>query len=218
MPVYRRTWISVLTGALLVATATLLVGLSLDPGGCSGPTAYVDTSFCPSRFEFLWFRASDTEVVVWSLIVGVSVGALLGLLVDRSYSGRMPARRARWGVGMSTILLAALSACSPTPMQASFARYYFQAPEARGVLEVTASPPSICYSTQSSPARPISIVRSSLAESPTAASFAPAVNDFCSMVTPNLAAGLLAEPSVYSVRWRPLSGEAIAVSSFVPIP
>lgn len=214
----RRTWIFVLTGALLVATATLLLGLSLDPGGCSGPTAYVDTSFCPSRFEILWFRASDTEVVVWSLIVGVSVGALLGLLVDRSYSGRMPAQRARWGMGRSTVLLAALAACSPTPTQASFARYYFEAPEARGVLEVTESPPSICYSTQSYPARPISIVRGSLAESPTAASFAPRVNDFCSVVTPNLAAGLLAEPSEYSVRWRPLAGETTAVSSFVPIP
>lgn len=122
------------------------------------------------------------------------------------------------GIGRSTILLAALAACSPMPTQVSFARYYFEAPEARGVLEVTESPPSICYSTQSYPARPISIVRGPLAESPTAASFAPRVNDFCSMVNSNLAAGLLAEPLEYSVRWRPHTGETTVVSSFVPIP
>jgi hypothetical protein len=121
-------------------------------------------------------------------------------------------------VGTSVILLAALAACSPTPTETSFARYYFEAPEARGVLEVTESPPSICYSTQSNPARPISIVRGSLAASPTVASFVPRVNDFCGTVTPNLAAELLADPSRYSVRWSPLAGERMTVSSFVSVP
>ena len=137
---------------------------------------------------------------------------------DRDYADEMHAQGRRWGTGTSFVLLAALVACSPTPTETSFARYYFDAPEARGVLEVTKSPPSICYSTQSNPARPISIVRGSLAESPTAASFVPRENDFCGTVSPALAAGLLAEPSEYSVRWSPLTGEPIAVSSLIHIP
>jgi hypothetical protein len=226
-PMDRRTLIFVLTGALLVATATLLSGLSLDPGGCSGPTAYVDASFCPPQFEILWFRLSETEVVVWSLIVGGSAGVLLGLLAHRLSSGRMRARRARWRIGTSFILLIALAACSRTPTETSFARYSFEAREARGVLEVTKSPPSICYSTQSNPARPITIiVRDSLlvvgpypgVTIPPAASFAPRENDFCGTVSPDLAAGLLAEPSGYLVRWHPLAGEPIAESSFLHTP
>lgn len=223
----RRTWTLVLTGSLLGATATLLIGLSLDPGGCSGPTAYVDASFCPPRFEILWFRLSEAEVLVWSLIVGGSAGALFGVLADRLYSGRMRAQRARWRIGTSLILLIALAACSRTPTETSFARYSFEAPEARGVLEVTKSPPSLCYSTQSNPARPISIIdRDSLLAVPPspgmtfppAASFAPRENAFCGTVTPELAADLLAEPSGYLVRWRPLAGEPIAESSFIHIP
>jgi hypothetical protein len=207
----RRTWTLVLTGSLLGATATLLIGLSLDPGGCSGPTAYVDASFCPPRFEILWFRLSEAEVLVWSLIVGGSAGALFGLLADRLYSGRMRAQTARWRIGTSFILLIALAASSRTPTETSFARYSFEAPEARGVLEVTKSPPSFCYSTQSNPARPISIIdRDSLLVPPypgmtfpPAASFAPRENDFCGTVTPELAADLLAEPSGYLVRGVP---------------
>lgn len=195
----------------------LSIGLNLDAGGCSGPTAYVDASYCPPRFKALWFRLSEAQVVIWSLIGGGSVGALLGLLAVRLYSGRMRAQRARWRIGTSFIVLIAL-ACSRTPTETSFARYSFEAPEARGVLEVTKSPPTICYSTQSNPARPISIVQGSLAESPTVASFAPGENDFCGTITPKLAAGLLAEPSEYSVRWSPLAGEPIADSSFIPIP
>jgi hypothetical protein len=223
----RRTWTFVMTGVLLGATATLLIGLILDPGGCSGPTAYVDASFCSPQFEILWFRLSETEVIVWSLIVGVSAGALLGLLIDWLYSGRMRAQRTRWGIGTSVILLVALAACTPTPTVTPFARYYFDAPKARGVLEVTKSPPSLCYSTQSNPARPISIIgRDSLlavppypgGTFPPAASFAPKENDFCGTVTPELAAGLLGEPSEYLVRWRPLAGEPIAESSFIHIP
>jgi hypothetical protein len=142
----------------------------------------------------------------------------VSLLGARRYAGQMPAQRTRWGIGTSVILLAALAACSQTPTETSFARYYFEAPEARGVLEVTELPPSVCYSTQSNPARPISIVRGSLAASPIAASFVPRGNDFCDTVTPNLAAELLADPSRYSVRWSPLAGVRLTVSSFIPIP
>lgn len=223
----RRSLIFVLAGAVLGAIATGLIGLGFDAGGCSGPTAYVDASFCPPRIEIMWFRLSDVEVLVWSLLVGGSAGALLGLLADRLYSGGMRAQRARWRIGTSFILVIALAACSRTPTETSFARYAFEAPGARGVLEVTKSPPSLCYSTQSNPARPISIIdRDSLlavppypgVTFPPAASFAPRENDFCGTVTPELAADLLAEPSGYLVRWRPLAGEPIAESSFIHIP
>jgi hypothetical protein len=224
--VERRSRIFVLIEGVLGAISAGLIGLGFEPGGCSGPTAYVDAPLCPPRIEILWFRLSGTEVLVWSLLVGGSAGALLGLLADRLYSGRMRAQRTGWRIGTSFILLVALLACSAAPTETSFARYSFDAPEARGVLEVTKSPPSLCYSTQSNPARPISIIgRDSLQAVPPypgvtlqpAASFVPHENDFCGTVTPELAASLLAEPSRYLVRWRPLDGEPIAESSFIRI-
>ena len=223
----RRSRIFVLIGVLLGATATLLIDLSLDPGGCSGPTAYADATFCPPRVEILWFRLSEAEVLVWSLVVGGSAGALLGPIATRFYSSRMRAQRGGRPIGTSFILLVALAACTPTPTETSFARYHFDAPQSRGVLEVTKSPPSLCYSTQSNPARPISIIdRDSLLAVPPypgmtfppAASFAPKENDFCGTVKPELAADLLAEPSGFLVRWRPLAGEPIAESSLIHIP
>jgi hypothetical protein len=224
-----RRWILLLTVALIGATATLLVGLSLDPDlvPCGGLLTPYSGLCQGSRIEILWFRLSEAQVLVWSVVVGGLAGALLGLLADRLYSGRMRAQKARWRIGTSSILLIALAACSRTPTETSFARYSFEAPEARGVLEVTKSPPSLCYSTQSNPARPISIFdRDSLQElgpypgvtiAP-AASFDPRENDFCGTVTPELAADLLAAPSGFLVRWRPLAGEPIAESSFIHIP
>lgn len=59
----------------------LLTG-GLHPVACSGAAAYVDASYCPSRLEILWFRLSEMELLVWSIVVGAAVGAFLGLLVD----------------------------------------------------------------------------------------------------------------------------------------
>jgi hypothetical protein len=99
----------------------------------------------------------------------------------------------------------------------TIARYFFSAPGLRGVLEVGSSPPSICYSTQSYPARPISIISepSSGVPAHVEVSYAPRNNDFCdSTVRPALAAGLLADPSAYQVRWRPRHGGPTMLSSF----
>ena len=96
-----------------------------------------------------------------------------------------------------------------------FNRYFFAASGVRGVLEVSSSPPSICYSTQSYPARPISII----AEPPyslsrTEVSYAPSSGSFCDRtVHPALVTDLLAHPSAYRVRWRPRPGAITAYSS-----
>jgi hypothetical protein len=99
----------------------------------------------------------------------------------------------------------------------TIARYFFSASGLRGVLEVGSSPPSICYSTQSYPARPISIISepSSGVPAHVEVSYAPRNNDFCdSTVRPALAAGLLADPSAYLVRWRPRHDGPTMLSSF----
>jgi hypothetical protein len=225
-PMDRRTWIFVLIGSILTGTATVLLGFGLNPQGCSGLTWFGDISFCPPRIEVLWFELSETEVIVWSVIVGSTAGAFLGLLVGRLYRRRMPARGTRLGVGTAVIVVA-LAACTgahpapssrPTPAPAPFARYFFAASKMVGVLEVSQSPPSICYSTQSSPARPISITPSRFASGPppgvpVGTSYTPRRNDFCDRtVDPDLAAALIAQPSLYVIRWRPEAG-ASAVSS-----
>lgn len=72
-----------------------------------------------------------------------------------------------------------------------------------GVFEVSSSPLSICYSTQSFPDRPISILArpSSGVLAQAEVSYAPRNNDFCDRrVSPNLAAALIADPSGYQVR------------------
>jgi hypothetical protein len=225
VPMNHRPWIVVLVGSILVGTATLLIGLGLHPVGCSGPTGYVDASFCPPRMEVLWFRLSETEVIIWSVIVGASVGALLGLLVDRLCLRQRSVHRTRWGIVTAVIVLSAIVTCtgapippSPSEEPAPFARYFFFASGAVGVLEVSQSPPSICYSTQSSPARPISIIPASFVSgpppgAPAGVSYAPRGNDFCDRTVESaLAAALIADPSGYFIRWRPEAG-APAVSS-----
>jgi hypothetical protein len=89
-PMNPRPWPIVLVGSILVGTAMLLIGAGLHPGGCSGATAYVDVSSCPPRIELSWFHLSEAEVMIWSGSVGASVGALLGLLVDRLYRRSAP--------------------------------------------------------------------------------------------------------------------------------
>jgi hypothetical protein len=106
----------------------VLFGLSLDPQGCSGLRYLVDESFCLPRFEILWFRLSEMEVLVWSIILGASTGALLGLLVDRLSRGWEGAPRTRRGIGtVVAVSLLALVSCTGSevqskrpPSQASF--------------------------------------------------------------------------------------------------
>jgi hypothetical protein len=223
----RRTWIFVLFGSLTGGTATLLVGLSLDPYpvACGGfLTAF--SGFCPgSSVELLWFELSQTEVIIWSVIFGMLTGALLGLVVDWLVRRWRPIRGTRWGIGTAVIgsVLAACTSLQPAPSSSPiqepdpFARYFFSASEMVGVLEVSQSPPSICYSTQSSPARPISIIPSRFVSGPPpgapTVSYTPRGNDFCARtVDPALAEALIFDPSGYLIRWRPEDG-APAVSS-----
>lgn len=225
VPMDRRTWTFALIGSILVATATVLIGLGPNPQGCSGLTWFGGASYCPPRIEILWFELSEREVIVWSVIAGATSGALLGLLVGWLFRRRMSVRRNTLGIGAAAIvsLLAACTGLHPAPPSPSiqesdpFARYFFSASEMVGVLEVSQSPPSICYSTQSSPARPISIIPSRFVSGPPpgmpTVSYTPRGNDFCdTTVDPALADALILDPSGYLIRWRPEAG-APAVSS-----
>jgi hypothetical protein len=225
VPMNHRPWVAVLVGSILVGTAALLIGLGPHPVGCSGATAYVDASYCPPRLELFWFRLSETEVIIWSLIVGASVGALVGLVVDSLYRRQRKVHRTGWGIGTVVVALSVIVACTgaptpPSPSQtpASFARYFFSASRVVGVLEVSQSPPSICYSTQSSPARPISIIPARFVSepppgAPAGVSYAPRGNDFCDRTVEfALVEALIADSSGYLIRWRPEAG-ASAVSS-----
>jgi hypothetical protein len=80
----RRRWILALVGAVLVGTVALWLGLHLDRGGCSGPSAFVDKGFCSApRIELLWFKLSEKQALAWSIVIGGSAGVILGYIVDR---------------------------------------------------------------------------------------------------------------------------------------
>jgi hypothetical protein len=122
-------------------------------------------------------------------------------------------RRYAWGL----VLLIALVSCtsSPTPSPtgetiAAYARYYFVAPKDTGVLEVSARPGTICYSTQSYPARPIVIVAKANGIVRQVASYQPAKGTYCDRdVIEEVAASLIADPSSFAIRWSPQPGKPI---------
>jgi hypothetical protein len=122
-------------------------------------------------------------------------------------------RRYAWGL----VLLIALASCtsSPTPSPtgetiAPYARYSFVAPKDTGVLEVSARPATICYSTQSYPARPIVIVAKANGIARQVASYQPAKGTYCDRdVSEEVAASLIADPSSFAIRWSPQPGEPI---------
>jgi hypothetical protein len=225
-PMHRRTWIPPLVGSILLGTATLLYGRGLNLQGCAGMTWFGDDSYCPPRIEVMWFELSEREVLVWSVITGATAGALLGLLVGWLFRHGMPAREARSGIGSAAVLVGVIAACTapqpapPIPQPDPFARYLFSASGMDGVLEVGRSPPSICYSTQSSPSRPISIVPSMSVSGPPpgppTVSYTSRGNDFCDLaVDPALAEALILDPSRYLIRWRPEDGSPAFSSPLV---
>jgi hypothetical protein len=116
----------------------------------------------------------------------------------------------------SSVVVSSNATASPS---VTFARYFFSASGIAGVLEVSSSPPSICYSTQSNPPRPISIVPGpayAVIVAHAEVSYAPRNNDFCDRTAKlALVTGLLADPSVYHVRWRPHPGSPTTFSSFI---
>jgi hypothetical protein len=137
----------------------------------------------------------------------------------------------RWAIASALFVPTMLFACTgphvavPTRSTSSpsvtFARYFFLASGIEGVLEVSSAPPSICYSTQSYPARPIAIIREPSPDllAHAEVSYAPHNNDFCDRaVQVALAAALVADPSGYQVRWRPRPGGPTAFSSLIPEP
>jgi hypothetical protein len=116
--------------------------------------------------------------------------------------------RLRWGV----VLIVALGSCTsssqgPKPA-ADAARYFFAEPKDTGVLEVTANPAAICYSTQSDPARPIDIVAKVGGGSEQVASYAPGTETYCDQeVSQDVVARLIADPTSFAVRWKPRANE-----------
>lgn len=107
---------------------------------------------------------------------------------------------------------------SPTlkPVTTRYARYLFVAPDDTGVLEVTSHPARICYSTQSYPARPITIVQGT---SLPVATYRPGRGTFCDrQVSEEAASRLIADPSSFAVRWSPQANEQVVVTSLTTIP
>jgi hypothetical protein len=77
-------------------------------------------------------------------------------------------------------------------------------------LEVWSAPATICYSTQSFPARPIQILVRTDEAWGTIASYRPARVSFCDRhVDRDIAVRLIAERSAFVVRWSPQVGDAV---------
>jgi hypothetical protein len=99
----------------------------------------------------------------------------------------------------------------------AFARYFFVAPADRGVLEVATGPASICYSTQSYPARPISIVFSKDdGASRPVATYKPEAGTFCDrQISAEVASRLFEDPAAFVVRWSPQVGERVIETKLI---
>ena len=118
--------------------------------------------------------------------------------------------------------MVALSSCTSSPVDSDastvrYARYLFVAPNDTGVLEVAAKPPSVCYSTQSYPARPITLIDESSGHAVPAASYRPSRVDYCDrQVGEDVAARLIADPSSFVVRWSPQAGQRVVETRLTP--
>ena len=118
--------------------------------------------------------------------------------------------------------MVALSSCTSSPVDSDastvrYARYLFVAPNDTGVLEVAAKPPSVCYSTQSYPARPITLIDESSGHAVPAASYRPSRVDYCDrQVGEDVAARLIADPSSFVVRWSPQAGQRVVETPLTP--
>jgi Tol biopolymer transport system component len=113
----------------------------------------------------------------------------------------------------------AASSASPVASSpgARFARYFFYGPGDTGVLEVNLDMRSICYSTQSSPARPIQIVRTNSPGGDVVASYAPSTGEYCARHVPgDLARDLIDHPTLYAIRWMPTPGGKETITPLTP--
>ena len=118
-----------------------------------------------------------------------------------------------WGL----IFLAAIASCTSGPPSevtgreaAGYARYYFVAPTDTGVLEVWTEPATICYSTQSSPARPVDLLATINGTPQNVASYHPPTIEHCDRrVNQDVATALVADPFLFAIRWSPQPGEPL---------
>jgi hypothetical protein len=113
--------------------------------------------------------------------------------------------------GMLAILVVGCTSSAPEPRPTSarhFARYFFAERSGVGVLEVDTARPSLCYSTQTFPARPIAIVEKERERA--VVSYAPRRIQYCDRsVNVTLVQGLLAHPGSFVVRWSPTPSDVV---------
>lgn len=122
------------------------------------------------------------------------------------------------------VLLTALASCtssvSVSPSDeatAQYARYYFIEHTNTGVLEVWARPATVCYSTQSYPARPIDLIAKANGASNRVASYEPPRVQYCDRaVDEEVAAALISDPSSFVIRWSPQAGEPVVMTPLTP--
>lgn len=122
---------------------------------------------------------------------------------------------------MGFLLAVTVASCvgsDPAPTQRPFDRFFFSGSSVRGVLEVEAVPPSICYETQSFPARPIEIVSHPADGQVTVvASYSPQRGSYCDRsVSEALTRDIIDHPSGYMISWRPDPDADIRTSRLTP--
>ena len=113
--------------------------------------------------------------------------------------------------GMLALWVVGCTSSAPEPRPSSvrhFARYFFAEPSGVGVLEVDTARPSLCYSTQSFPARPIAIVEKE--HERVVVPYAPRRTQYCDRsVDVTLAQELLEHPGSLVVRWSPTPSDVV---------
>lgn len=112
---------------------------------------------------------------------------------------------------MVALLVVGCTSSAPEPGPTSarhFARYFFAEPSDAGVLEVDTARPSLCYSTQTFPARPIAIVEKE--HDRVLVAYVPRRAQYCDRsVDVTLARELVAYPYSLVIRWSPIPGDAV---------
>ena len=128
------------------------------------------------------------------------------------------------GYACTLVLLTALASCmsservSPSDeATVQYARYYFIEPTDTGILEVWARPATVCYSTQSYPARPIDLIAKANGASNRVASYEPPRVQYCDRgVNEGVAAAVISHPSSFVIRWSPQAGEPVVMTLLTP--
>ncbi len=123
-----------------------------------------------------------------------------------------------------TLVFAALASCTSSARLSpsdeatvQYARYYFIEPTDTGVFEVWARPATVCYSTQSYPARPIDLIARANGASNRVASYEPPRTEYCDRaVDDEVVSALLSDPTSFVIRWSPQTGEPVVMTPLTP--